>query len=137
MQDSCHRTVDQLDARLKKDPRVNYHPFMDARTLANLGDQANLVLIDVKFVTVPEILAHARIWLAQGGEIVALVKPPYEREGKARKVRDPREYLRIVDDIIAWVIKNEFEVVGCIESSLLGKSAGKKEFFLCLSVKKG
>ncbi len=61
-------TGDPLDARLKQDPRVNYHSFTDARTLANLGDQANLVLIDVTFVTVPEILAHARIWLAQGGE---------------------------------------------------------------------
>ncbi len=62
------------------------------------------------------------------------MKPPYEREGKARKGRDPGECLRIVDDIIAWAIKNEFEVVGCIESALLGKSAGQKEFFLCLTV---
>ncbi len=128
-------TGDPLDARLKQDPRVNYHPFTDARAFAMLGDQVNFVLIDVTFAKVPEILAHARLWLARAGKIVALVKPPYEREGRAQKVKDAEECRRIVDNIIAWAVHHELEVVGCIESPLLGKSAGQREFFLCLSVR--
>ncbi len=130
-------TGDPLDGRLKQDPRVHYLPLTDARTLGDLGDRANLVLIDVTFVTVPEILARSKEWVTQAGKIVALIKPPFERPGKAKKVKDLGECRRIVDDIIAWAIQNGFDFMGCIESPLLGKSAGQREFFICITVKEG
>ena len=128
-------TGDILVKRLKEDPRVKYFPLTDVRQLKDLEERVNLVLIDVTFIPLSEILLHVRKWLVDAGKILALVKPPYEREGKVRKVKNIEECHCILEEVITWSEQHGFKVVGSARSPVVGKSARQEEFFLLLEMK--
>lgn len=123
---------DPLHPTLREDPRVVYFPYTDARTLAELPETPDIALIDVTFASLPEILTQVRGWLHPDGIVIALVKPPYEVEGRARKITGDAACREIVDHVIAWSQNHGFRARGYFESPLLGKSAGQREYLLML-----
>ncbi|MBI4904555.1 MAG: TlyA family RNA methyltransferase [Acidobacteria bacterium] len=85
----------QIDWKLRGDPRVVLHENVNARylELAEIGEQAMLLVCDVSFISVTLLLARFPALLAEGGSMIILVKPQFEvgREGvgKGGIVRDP------------------------------------------------
>jgi 23S rRNA (cytidine1920-2'-O)/16S rRNA (cytidine1409-2'-O)-methyltransferase len=98
-----------LDYRLRSDPRVRVLERTNARALtpAMLADGAgdslelpDLATIDVSFISLAKVLGAVLACLADGYEVLALVKPQFElgrgrvgKGGVVREVADRREAL--------------------------------------------
>ena len=70
----------QLDWKLRNDPRVVLHEGLNARYLRfeDIGEQVDLIVCDVSFISVTLILPAVAPLLRPGGRMVILVKPQFE-----------------------------------------------------------
>ena len=124
----------QLDWKLRTDPRVVLHERINARDLKfeQIGEQVDLVVCDVSFISVTLILPAAVPFLRPGGQMVILVKPQFEagrgQVGKGGIVRDPAIHQAACDRVAGAVRQFGFET-GMMESPILG-AEGNKEFLL-------
>src|SRR5690606_7905306 len=101
--------TNQLAWKIRTDPRVVVKEKFNARGLieADLGEQVDLIVIDVSFISLTKILPAAFGVLRDGGSVIALIKPQFELErediGKGGIVRDPELHDRAVDKIRAFI----------------------------------
>ena len=127
--------VGQLDAKLRKDPRVVVMEKTNARALDPriFGEQPTLAVIDVAFISLEKILPSVFGVLAPRGEVIALVKPQFEvgREavGKGGVVRDPALHRQAVARLARYAVLRSWHVLGVTASPLRGPK-GNREFFL-------
>jgi 23S rRNA (cytidine1920-2'-O)/16S rRNA (cytidine1409-2'-O)-methyltransferase len=96
----------QLDWTLRTDPRVVVIERFNARalTLAELPGPVDLVVIDVSFISLRQILPVIPPLLTPGADVVALVKPQFEAgRAEVRKgiIRDAVVHARVVDEVVA------------------------------------
>lgn len=123
----------QLDWRLRSDPRVTVMEGVNARTLEpdGLPYRVRLVTMDVSFISlrlvVPAILPH----LEPGGHLICLVKPQFEagREqvGKGGIVRDEAVRRRVVDETVAALEALGLERLGLLPSPIRGQKGNLEE----------
>ncbi len=85
----------QLDWKLRNDSRVHVIERANARELspASLPWRPALATVDVSFISLAKVLPAVAACLAEGGELLAMVKPQFElgrkRVGRGGVVRDP------------------------------------------------
>ncbi|HZD11050.1 MAG TPA: TlyA family RNA methyltransferase [Candidatus Binatia bacterium] len=125
----------QLSWKIRQDERVVVMERTNARYLEVLPEPVSLVVIDVSFISLRLILPAVKGWLAEGGEIVALVKPQFEagREqvGKGGVVRDPAVHRQVTSDLWEWTAQRQLGPQDVIRSPIEG-GAGNEEFLLWL-----
>ena len=130
--------TNQLDAKLRKDPRVVVMEQTNARALDPrvFDEQPSLAVIDVSFISLEKVLPAVFGVLAPRSEIVALVKPQFEagREhvGKGGVVRDPATHRAVVQRLARYAVLRGWHVLGVTASPLRGPK-GNREFFLHLA----
>lgn len=125
----------QLDWKLRNDTRVVIHDELNARhiTPGDIGEAADVVTVDVSFISLTKVLPSAVALLKAGGCLVALIKPQFEAGKKDVKkggvVRDSAVHERVKTEITKFATENlGLQPLGAvIESPLLGP-AGNKEF---------
>jgi 23S rRNA (cytidine1920-2'-O)/16S rRNA (cytidine1409-2'-O)-methyltransferase len=128
----------QLDARLRRDPRVVVMEKTNARTLDPrlFGDRPSLAVADVSFISLEKVLPAVFGALAPRGEVIALVKPQFEAGrqavGKGGVVRDPEVHRAVVARLARFSVLRGWHVLGVTASPLRGPK-GNREFFLHLS----
>ncbi len=133
----------QLVWRLRTDPRVVVMEKTNARYLSlpdfGLGfPPFSFICIDCSFISLRIILPAAERLLADGGSIVALIKPQFEA-GKeevdrgAGVITDPVIHQRVISELEAFVARDLFRLTwrGVTESPLPGP-AGNREFLVWL-----
>ncbi len=128
----------QLDWGLRKDKRVivmektNFR-LIDPSTFPY--DPAELLTIDVSFISLRLILPVARQLVSYGAYIIALIKPQFEvgpkHVGKGGIVRDKGLYDIVINDIREFSQGLGLMPVGVIESPIRG-SKGNREFLIAL-----
>ena len=125
----------QLHWRLRQDPRVVVMERTNARYLQQLPEPVHLVTLDASFISLRLLLLPARRWLAEGGQMVALVKPQFEagreRVGKGGVVRDSAVHRQVLMEVVAWADAHELGPQGLIPSPIRGPK-GNVEFLLWL-----
>ncbi|MBV8726766.1 MAG: TlyA family RNA methyltransferase, partial [Candidatus Eremiobacteraeota bacterium] len=95
----------QLAWPLRNDPRVHVLERTNFRFVDRdaLGPPFNLIVIDVSFISLRTIVERARLFLAPGGAIVALVKPQFEagreRVRRGGVVRDPGVHAAVLREV--------------------------------------
>lgn len=126
--------TNQLAWKLRKDPRVVVKEKFNARHLveSDLGEQVDLVVMDLSFISLTKVLPAAVGVLKQEGDLICLIKPQFElsREevGKGGIVRDPSLHEKAVKKIHDFVLRElPCEWVGFIESPITGTD-GNVEF---------
>jgi len=125
----------QLDWKLRQDPRVVVREGINARYLKpeDIGEPADLVTIDVAFISVEKILPAARACARPGAVFLILVKPQFElsrsQVGKGGIVRDPALHELAVGKIRRAAEALGFENLAVMPSRLPG-AEGNREFFL-------
>ncbi len=130
--------VDQLVDKLRQDPRVVVKEHFNARymTPEDLGEKVQLIVSDVSFISLTRILPAAYACLAEGGDMLVLVKPQFELQpediGPGGIVRNPALHQRAVDRIRDFVV-NELhrEWMGVADSPIKGMD-GNREFLAWL-----
>ena len=125
----------QLHEKLRGDPRVISKERVNARYLteAELPERVEVMVIDVSFISLKQVLPAALERLAPGGLLIALVKPQFEagREqiGKGGVVRDPTARAEAIAGVRTFVEQRGLEVIGLVDSPIAGP-AGNVEALL-------
>lgn len=124
----------QLHAKLRNDPRVISLEQTDIRKLdeAAIPDDAQLIVIDVSFISLELVLPQALNFAAPHAELVALIKPQFEAGREYVKkgiVRDPEVHMAVCQRVELLVGRQGWRLRGTIPSPILGGD-GNAEFLL-------
>ncbi len=93
----------QLAWKLRSDPRVVCLERTNARYLSReqVPEELTFASVDVSFISLKLILPPLAALLAEGGQVVSLVKPQFEagreKVGKKGVVRDPAVHLEVLE----------------------------------------
>ena len=123
----------QLDYRLRTDPRVEVREGVNARYLqpADFAEKFDLIVMDVSFISATKILPALVPLLNAGGRIVLLIKPQFEvgrgEVGRGGIVTDPAQHARVVAEVNEAAQALGLLSCGQIESPLKGAD-GNREF---------
>lgn len=126
----------QLDWKLRNDPRVVVVERTNFR-YAQPGDfpTAELIAVDVSFISLSKILPAARHFLDDSGDLVALVKPQFEAGpeavGKGGVVRDPLVHRRVLLTLIEAAGEGGWDSLG-LEPSPIKGAEGNIEYLIWL-----
>ena len=127
--------TNQLDWKLRRDSRVVVLEKTNARylTFDRIGTPAELVTVDVSFISATLILPALVSMLASPADLLVLVKPQFEvgkgKVGKGGIVRDPAQHQEAVARVSRKLLELGFSNLSSMESPLLG-AEGNREFFL-------
>jgi len=128
----------QLHPRLRADPRVVVHERVNARLLeaGGLGEDVDLVVGDLSFISLRLVLPAVKALLRPGGRAILLVKPQFEvgkgEVGKGGVVREDEKRIAALRGVEAAARELGFEVLGHAESPIAGP-AGNREWLLGLA----
>ena len=123
----------QLDWRLRNDPRVEVREGVNARYLDpnDFPTTFDLAVVDVSFISATMVLPAIVPLIKQGGSIVTLIKPQFEvgrgEVGGGGIVRDPAKRAQAVEKVNQAAVEIGLRVVGVIESPIQG-AEGNVEF---------
>lgn len=124
--------TDQLHPSLHGDERIELHEQTDIRDLKQLSEAPDIVVIDVSFISLREVLPHiAGICLPQT-QVIAMVKPQFEagtanlkHKGVIKNDRMRREVLKAFED---WV-RQYYVVVDKADSDIAGARGNIERFY--------
>ena len=123
----------QIDWRLRNDPRVEVREGVNARYLQpqDFSQQFDLAVMDVSFISATKVLPAIVPLIVTGGSIVTLIKPQFEvgrgEVGSGGVVRDTAKRLKAVDEVNDAAAALGLKVVNVIESPIQG-AEGNVEF---------
>jgi 23S rRNA (cytidine1920-2'-O)/16S rRNA (cytidine1409-2'-O)-methyltransferase len=125
---------DQLHPRLRARPDVVSLEETDIRTLdaTRIAAPADLVAIDVSFISLKLVLPAALALAAPRAGLVALIKPQFEAPRRHRKrgvVRDPAVHAAVCAGIDAFVASLGWSVIATVPSPIEGGD-GNREFLI-------
>ena len=116
----------QIDWRLRNDPRVEVREGINARYLQpqDFPSRFDLVVIDVSFISVNKVLPAVVPLLQPNGSMVVLIKPQFEvgrgEVGSGGIVRDAAKRLRVVAEVNQFASTLQLRVEGVVESPIKG-----------------
>jgi 23S rRNA (cytidine1920-2'-O)/16S rRNA (cytidine1409-2'-O)-methyltransferase len=123
----------QLDWKLRTDPRVESREGVNARYLApeDFDEKFDLATIDVAFISATKILPAVMPLLSEAGHIITLIKPQFEvgrgEVGKGGIVKDPAQHQRVIAEVTGAAESLGLRASGVIESPIHGAD-GNVEF---------
>ena len=123
----------QLDWRLRNDPRVEVREGVNARHLQkqDFGERFDVVVMDVAFISATKVLPAIVPLLNTGGRLIVLIKPQFEvgrgEVGKGGIVREPEKHQRVIAEVNQAAEDLGLKVRGLIESPISGAD-GNIEF---------
>jgi 23S rRNA (cytidine1920-2'-O)/16S rRNA (cytidine1409-2'-O)-methyltransferase len=116
----------QIDWRLRNDPRVEIREGVNARYLQakDFPVAFDLAAIDVSFISVLKILPAVVPLLGPSAELVVLIKPQFEvgrgEVGSGGVVRDEEKRMKAVAEVNGFAATLGLQVKGTIESPITG-----------------
>ncbi|MGH9968003.1 MAG: TlyA family RNA methyltransferase [Pyrinomonadaceae bacterium] len=123
----------QLDWRIRNDPRVEVREGVNARYLkpVDFDRKFDLAVMDVSFISATKVMPAIACLLTETGCLITLIKPQFEvgrgEVGSGGIVRDPEKHARVVAEVNGAAEALGFRVEGVIESPLRGAD-GNVEF---------
>jgi 23S rRNA (cytidine1920-2'-O)/16S rRNA (cytidine1409-2'-O)-methyltransferase len=123
----------QIDFRLRQDPRVEVREGVNARYLepADFPARFDLAVMDVSFISATKVLPAIVPLLKEQGLLIVLIKPQFEvgkdEVGSGGIVRDAEKRARVVKDVNQFAATIGLDALGLIESPIQG-AEGNVEF---------
>lgn len=125
--------TDQLHPKLRGNQQIELHEQTDIRSINELSDIPDMVVIDVSFISLREILPHISKIIHKNTQIIAMVKPQFEaaesdfkHKGVIKNDRMRREILR---DFEMWA-KDNFNIQAKSDSHVAGAKGNLERFYL-------
>jgi 23S rRNA (cytidine1920-2'-O)/16S rRNA (cytidine1409-2'-O)-methyltransferase len=124
---------DQLDERLRRDPRVIVYEGVNARYLEPdfLPEPVQLATFDLSFISVLKVVPAVLPLVAEGGLLIALLKPQFEvgrsGVGKGGVVRDEARRRRVLEERREELSSLGLRFVGRVDSPVPGKTGNREE----------
>ena len=123
----------QIDYRLRTDPRVEVREGVNARYLqaCDFDTRFDLAVMDVSFISATKIMPAIIPLLKKTGRLITLIKPQFEvgraEVGKGGIVRDPDKHARVIAEVNQAAEGLGLHVKKVIESPIHGAD-GNLEF---------
>lgn len=127
----------QLAWKLRQDERVVCMEKTNIRyvTPADIGEPVAFVSVDVSFISLKKVLTPVKALMANGAEMVCLIKPQFEagrdKVGKKGVVRDIKVHKDVVEGITRHAHELGFHCLGIDFSPIKGPE-GNIEYLLYL-----
>jgi 23S rRNA (cytidine1920-2'-O)/16S rRNA (cytidine1409-2'-O)-methyltransferase len=127
----------QMHPSLRDNPRLELHEKTDIRNF-KIAVKADLVLIDVSFISLREVLPVASALSKPNSQIVALLKPQFEA-GKAEinrgVVKNDRLRRKILKNFETWA-RDYFVIATKADSSIAGAGGNHERFYLLIPLQR-
>lgn len=124
--------TNQLHPSLRGNETIELHEQTDIRDLQVLSVTPDIVVIDVSFISLREILPHIATLTGTHSQVVAMVKPQFEA-GAATKhkgvIKNDTVRRAILREFEAWV-KSLFVIVNKADSDIAGAKGNRERFYL-------
>lgn len=123
---------EQVHEKIRSDTRVVLLENTNLRHLEKLSELVDLATLDLSFISLLKVIPAVKNLLKPDGRIIALIKPQFEAErseiGKGGLVKDDKVHAKVIEKIKLGMQEFGFEMIGVIESPILGATSGNKEF---------
>lgn len=124
--------TDQLHSTLRGNPRIELHEKTDIRDF-HLDEKPDIIVIDVSFISLREILPHlAKNLSGTNTKIAAMVKPQFEA-GKHQVnkgvIKNDAIRRQILKDFEVWS-KQHFVITDKRDSDVHGSKGNQERFYL-------
>jgi 23S rRNA (cytidine1920-2'-O)/16S rRNA (cytidine1409-2'-O)-methyltransferase len=124
--------TDQLHPSLHDNPRIELHEKTDIRDFSPTTTP-DVVVIDVSFVSLRDILPSVARMSGPDTKILAMVKPQFEAErrqlGNSGVIKNDTVRRQILKDFEAWA-RQYFAVAEKADSEVAGSRGNKERFYL-------
>ena len=123
--------TDQLHPKLLRDARVELHEKTDIRDFVT-NQPVDIILIDVSFISLREVLPHLAELATRQTQVVAMVKPQFETGNRLKNrgvIKNDTERRRILHDFEQWV-KRYFLLRAKADSAVAGARGNRERFYL-------
>ncbi len=130
--------TDQLHPSLQGNPQIELHEQTDIRDMHELSEAPDIVVIDVSFISLREILPHIAQLSRPHTRIAAMLKPQFEVGSHAKNkgvIKNDSVRRTILRDFEAWA-KNVFIVLDKADSEVAGSKGNRERFYLLKPLRK-
>jgi 23S rRNA (cytidine1920-2'-O)/16S rRNA (cytidine1409-2'-O)-methyltransferase len=129
--------TDQLHPSLHGNPKIELHEQTDIRDMRNLTDAPDLVVIDVSFISLREVLPHIATLCRPQTKIVAMVKPQFEAGASSLKhkgvIKNDRMRRDVLKSFEEWA-RTRFVIADKADSDIAGTKGNVERFYLLRSL---
>lgn len=130
--------TNQLHPSLRPDPRIQLMEKTDIRDVKaeQLNHKPDLILADVSFISLKEILPSALKLAAKDALFAVMVKPQFEARNSDKNkgiVKNERLRRDILKDFEEWA-KNYFVILNKADSAVAGTHGNRERFYLLKKV---
>lgn len=125
----------QLHYALRQDERVVVREGTNARylTFEDIGEQVDIITVDVSFISLKKIIPALVPLLKEGGRLLALIKPQFEvgryEVGKGGIVKDIGKIEKVIDEIGGFGEELGLHKVAVVEAPR-EKERKNREYFI-------
>jgi 23S rRNA (cytidine1920-2'-O)/16S rRNA (cytidine1409-2'-O)-methyltransferase len=121
----------QVAEKIRKDPRVVLLERTNLREVRDLGEQVDLVTLDLSFISVLKVMDAVIAVLKPQGKLLVLIKPQFEARkedvGRGGIIKDERVHKQVIERVTGGLKEDGFTCIGVTESPIEG-ATGNKEF---------
>lgn len=124
--------TNQLHPTLQGNPKIELHEQTDIRNVTELSRPVDIVVIDVSFISLREILPTVAKLSTKTTQVAAMVKPQFEVGDNAKHkgvIKNDRMRRNILQDFEAWV-KKYFIILDKADSEVAGSKGNRERFYL-------
>jgi 23S rRNA (cytidine1920-2'-O)/16S rRNA (cytidine1409-2'-O)-methyltransferase len=124
--------TDQLHPSLHGHPQIELHEQTDIRAMHDLSAMPDIVVIDVSFISLREILPHVAKLSGTQTQIIAMVKPQFEAAASKFKhkgvIKNDRMRREILKDFEDWA-RQHFIIQDKADSEIAGAKGNLERFY--------
>jgi 23S rRNA (cytidine1920-2'-O)/16S rRNA (cytidine1409-2'-O)-methyltransferase len=124
--------TDQLHPSLHGNDKIELHEQTDIRDIKVVSETPDIVVIDVSFISLREILPHVATLCTQNTLIAAMLKPQFEAGANVKHkgvIKNDRMRREILQDFEAWA-KQRFLIKQKADSGVAGTKGNQERFYL-------
>lgn len=126
--------TNQLHPTLRNHKRIELHEKIDIRHVKSLSSSVDIVVIDVSFISLRELLPHIFSLVGPKAQVVAMVKPQFEAgtfTGTKHKgvIKNDAKRRHILQSFEAWV-KAFARIAAKADSEVAGTKGNRERFYL-------
>jgi 23S rRNA (cytidine1920-2'-O)/16S rRNA (cytidine1409-2'-O)-methyltransferase len=123
----------QLHPSLRGHSRIELHEQTDIRAMQTLSSSPDIVVIDVSFISLREILPHLRTLVNRQATTVAMVKPQFEAQQSLLKhkgvVKNDTMRRQILKEFEAWA-GHAWLIQDKADSAIKGAKGNQERFYV-------
>lgn len=125
--------TNQLHHSLQGNPKIELHEQTDIRNVKQLSATPDIVVADVSFISLRQILPSVALLIDKNTQIVAMVKPQFEAGESAQKhkgvIKNDKIRRDILKDFESWA-GLRFVIDDKADSAVSGAKGNQERFYL-------